>query len=102
MAPRVVIQGNEHLLKHRQGPAPICIDVQLIMKQVHQSIDPILREAKGALELGMIEHTNVVGPPVIHFRLPHQLQVHHLLKFFHLLNPPEMPEMQILPHTVHC
>ncbi len=98
MATCVVIQGNEKLLKHRQEPAPFCIDVQLIVKQVPPDRRP--HPPRGErLELGMIEHTNVVGSPVIHFRLPHQLRIHHLLKFLHVLGPPKM---QILPHTVHC
>jgi hypothetical protein len=98
MAARVVIQGNEKLLKHRQGPAPFCIDVQLIVKHVPPERRPHPPRSK-RLELGMIEHTNVVGSPVIHFRLPHQLRIHHLLKFLNVLSPPNM---QILPHTVHC
>jgi hypothetical protein len=46
-----MIQGNQHLLKHRQRAAMTSIEVQLIIQQVDQSKNASLKETECPLEL---------------------------------------------------
>jgi hypothetical protein len=101
MAASIMIKRNQDLLEHRQGPATIGGNMKLIIQHLNQGIHSSLVEAECALELHSVEHLHVVGPPIVRHRLPHQLDLHPLLKLLHIFNTPKMPQVQHFPNAVH-
>jgi len=101
MAARIVVESHQHLLQHSQRPAPIAHKVKLLEEHVNESVDASLCEPEGPLELCVVEHDDVVCPPVEYLWLPHQLEINHLLKLLHLLFSPPMIEIKDISDTVH-
>jgi len=98
----IVVQRHKHLLQHRQRPPTVGWEVQLVVEHGHQSVHRRLVEAEGALKLSRVQHNHMVRPPVVHHRLPHQLQINHFLKLLHLLHLPHLPHAHDVPDLVHC
>jgi hypothetical protein len=96
-----MVERNQNLLEHRQGPTAIRGNVQLIIQHLNQSINSSRVKAECPLELDSIENLHVVGPSVINHWLPYQLNLHPFLKLLHIFDMPEMPQVQQFPNAVH-